>query len=373
MPSALNSSPVDRVDLGVIARAAGRPVAGIPLPGLAFPRPRQLRSGAASARPVQTTAAPQFAVLRFPGAPLVGYDLYRRVAVIERSLPSRPKGRRRRGLALALVLVLGLALGGSFGLLGRHYLNQLDVAAPLPGVTAVQPQPITATASVDQVAPAPPTPLPERVLLQVPFTTQAPLGNWAQRQHTCEEANLTMLAAYWQRDPSVVIDPSAADATISALMSWQVQQWGSKDDLSDTRLGELAKKYYGFGYMIVPNDAKVIRQHLAAGRPLIAGVRTHGLGNSNYPGYISHFEEQGWSVSHYVLVIGYDGDGVWLNDPGITRGRGYHISWAQLTHAIDDLNQHYPALDQGQVLLVAGPEVPTPARPGSSPRSSQLS
>ncbi len=353
----------------MIARAAGNPVAGIPLPGLSFPRPRgqsarPILAGAparrltrgSDIRPVQFTTT--FTEVRFAGVPIVGYDVSRRVALVDRRVPSRTRGIRWRGLALALVL--GLAFGGAFGLLGRHYLNRLDVVAPLPGVTNVQPVPIAVATSVEPVTSPSPTPLPDRILLQVPFTTQAPLGNWAQHQESCEEANLTMLAAYWQRDSSVVIDANAADTTIAALVSWQVKNWGSEDDLNDTRLGELAKQYYSYGYRIVPNDPQAVREQLAAGRPLIAGVMTHGLGNSNYPGYNNHFEQQGWSVPHFVLVIGYDGDGVWLNDPGITKGRGYHISWAQLTHAIDDLTQRYPALSQGQVLLVIGPEVNPP-------------
>ena len=354
----------------MIARAAGRPVAGVPLPGLAFPRPRQLRSREHLQPSAPLTAPPLFAVARFPGAPLVGFDVYRRTVPIARPSPSPPRRVRWRGLALALVA--GVALGGSAGVAGRHYLNQREVVAPLPGATVVQPLPITAVSAVDPSQPSA-APLPEHLLLQVPYTTQAPIGNWAQRQHTCEEANLAMLSAYWQHDPSVVIDTQRADATISALVSWQVQQWGSKDDLTPTRLGELAKQYYGYGYMLVPNDPQVVREQIAAGHPLIAGVRTHGLGNANYPGYSNHFEEQGWSVSHYVLVIGYDTDGVWLNDPGITKGRGYHITWAQLAHAIDDLTQHQPALSEGQVLLVAGPEVPTPAKSGSKSRGAQVS
>jgi hypothetical protein len=348
----------------VIARAAGNPVAGIPLPGLSFPRPRAQRTRRSGARPIQATTPPLLVEVRLAGAPIVGCDVSRRVALLDRRAPARSHGVRWRGLALALVF--GLALGGGFGLLGRHYLNQLVVVAPLPGVAHVRPLPIVAATSVDPAPAASPTPPPAHLLLQVPYTTQAPLGNWAQHQESCEEATLSMLAAYWEGDPSVVIDPHAADSTIAALVSWQVQHWGSEDDLTDTRLGELAKQYYGYGYRIVPNDPQVVREQLAAGRPLIAGVRTHGLGNSNYPGYNNHYEQQGWSVPHFVLVIGYDSDGVWLNDPGITKGRGYHVSWAQLTHAIDDLNQNYPALSQGQVLLVVGPEVnPTPVKRGS--------
>ena len=66
----------------------------------------------------------------------------------------------------------------------------------------------------------------------------------------------------------------------------------------------------------------------------------------------------------FILVIGYDSTGVWLNDPGISWGRGYHISYAQLAHAIDSLDQHHPALNQGQVLLVVAPEAPIKNRHG---------
>ena len=44
---------------------------------------------------------------------------------------------------------------------------------------------------------------------------------------------------------------------------------------------------------------------------------------------------------------------------------GRHISYAQLAHAIDSLDQHHPALNQGQVLLLLAPEKPVRVRPGN--------
>jgi len=112
----------------------------------------------------------------------------------------------------------------------------------------------------------------------------------------------------------------------------------------------------GWGYEILPSDRLHMKQQLALGRPLIIGVRTHGLGNGNYPGYYSHYEQPGWSVSHYLVVAGYDtSDGFILNDPGLTRGHGYHIKYDQLMHAIDDLDQAYPSLNMGRVFLVLAP------------------
>src|SRR5690348_15309983 len=256
---------------------------------------------------------------------------------------------------IAVAVVAAIALGGASGAVGRHYLNATDVR-PLPGVTEVQAQPIPTVGPGTEVTPVA---LPDHILLQVPFTTQAPLNNWAQHQESCEAANLTMLYYYWSNRQDVVIDPHAADNLIN-----QIDRWKPAPDLNDTMLGELAQQRLGYTYRIVPNDPKVIAEQLSAGRPLLAEVRTHGLGNSHYPGYATHFEQTGWSVPHFVTIIGYDSAGVWLNDPGISAGRGYHISYAQLAHAIDDLDQHHPALSQGQVLLLIAPEAKQRVKPG---------
>jgi hypothetical protein len=267
-----------------------------------------------------------------------------------------PRGLRWGGVAIAVVAALFLGSGSAVAV--RHYLKEREATAPLAGVTAVHAQPLPVEVGPGTM----PTPaaLPTRVLLQVPFTTQAPLNNWAQHQESCEAANLTMLVAYWQHDTSVVIDPNAADATIR-----QIDSWKPAPDLNDTMLGDLAQQHFGYSYRLVPNDPEVIAEQLAAGRPLLAEVRTHGLGNPHYPGYTGHYEQTGWSVPHFVLIIGYDDSGVWLNDPGISWGRGYHISYAQLAHAIDDLDQHHPALDEGQVLLLIAPESQQKVRPGN--------
>src|SRR4030081_44578 len=71
--------------------------------------------------------------------------------------------------------------------------------------------------------------------LAVPFTTQAPLGNWGQHQESCEEANLAQVAAYWGGDHSAVLDRNVADRTINSLVTWQVKNWGSEDDLTRGR------------------------------------------------------------------------------------------------------------------------------------------
>ena len=355
--------------------APARPLLGVPLESLAFPRPHDRAAGGRrephvlktyrrahhaysmsskrgrrqSSKHVRSPAALRLVEVRVAGAHNVGVDVIRRVADRDRAT------RRVRWGGIAVTVALALVIGSGLGGTARHYVTQGE-AAPMPGATAVQAVPFLP--DVSQADPAPRS-APDSVLLEVPFTTQAPLSNWAQHQESCEAANLTMLVKYWQSDREVVINSHVADGMIR-----QIDAWKPQPDLNITMLGEMVKLHYGYAYAIVPNDPQVIRKELAAGRPLIAEVTTHGLGNPNYPGYRSHFEQRGWSVPHFITIIGYDSVGVWLNDPGISKGRGYRITYEQLTHAIDDLNQSFPALNNGQTLLLAAPDLspPTPPR-----------
>ena len=244
-------------------------------------------------------------------------------------------------MGLAVVAVVGVGAGLYFAFFG---------AGPPVAYTTPDLVPITQSTAAPSEQPA--ADLPANVLLPVPFTTQAPLGNWAQRQHTCEEASLVMVDRYLRGDHSGgTIDPRTADAAIN-----QITPWKPATDLTTQQIGEVAQANLGWAFQVLPADRLEMRQQLAMGRPLIVGVRTHGLGNPNYPGYRTHYEEAGWSVSHYLVVAGYDqADTYILNDPGITKGHGYHIAYDQLMHAIDDLDQAYPALNMGRVFLVLAP------------------
>lgn len=216
----------------------------------------------------------------------------------------------------------------------QHDLYGVAASIPVSSPALAQPRPVA---------------LPRAVALRVPFTSQAPLGDWPARQHTCEEASLLMVDRYLRGDQSGrLIDPLTADHAIR-----QITMWKPAVDLTPQQLGEMAQLHMGWSYSIQPAERVAMEQQLALGRPLIIGVRTHGLGNPSYPGYFTNYEQPGWSVSHYLVVVGYDSSGKFIvNDPGITAGHGYHITFDQLMHAIDDLDHAYPSLNAGRVFLV---------------------
>jgi hypothetical protein len=247
-------------------------------------------------------------------------------------------------LGLGLVATVAVGAGVYFAFFGAG-----------PQISYATPDLVPIDLSVSAPSEAPVS-IPTAVFLPVPFTSQAPLNNWAARQHTCEEASLLMVDRYLHGDHSgKLIDPQTADAGIN-----QITAWKPAVDLTTQQVGEVAKVNMGWAYKLLPAERLNMKQQLSLGRPLIVGVRTHGLGNPNYPGYHTHFEQAGWSVSHYLVVVGYDaGDNYILNDPGLTRGQGYHITYDQLMHAIDDLDQAYPALNSGRVFVVLAPLVTT--------------
>ena len=64
-----------------------------------------------------------------------------------------------------------------------------------------------------------------------------------------------------------------------------------------------------------------------------------------------------WALNAMFIAapVNDKSDTLILNDPGITLGHGYHIKFDQLTFAINDLDQAYPDLNQGQIILVLAP------------------
>jgi hypothetical protein len=247
---------------------------------------------------------------------------------------------------LGLLAIVGVGVGIGFAVWGSSQ-----------SITYTVPDIVPLAASSSQVSPGAVTPspinLPVAVLLPVPFTPQAPLGNWADKQHTCEEANLVQVDRYLHGDHSgALIDARTADAAIN-----QITKWKPTLDLTPDMVGKVAQQYMGWNYQILPADRINMHTQLALGRPLIVGVRTHGLGNPNYPGYRTHYEQTGYSVAHYVTVVGYQpGDVLILNDPGLTKGHGYHIKFDQLIYAINDLDRAFPELNAGLVFLVLAPK-----------------
>lgn len=187
-----------------------------------------------------------------------------------------------------------------------------------------RPQAIPRTSTSTTVAQTTTT-LAESLVLTVPYTVQAPYGNWTVHEESCEEAAVLMVQKYLEGQRTD-IDPAEASQTLRAMKAWQTQRDGREKDLTIAEVGELAKGYYQRNFQLSEVSKESIKKALTAGHPVIVPVMTHALGNPHY----------GRENTYHVLVIkGYRPAGVIANDPGVKAGKDWFYSWEILFRAIE--------------------------------------
>ena len=135
------------------------------------------------------------------------------------------------------------------------------------------------------------TGLPEIVGWKVPFTPQAPLGNWqdVKQGNGCEEASVLMVNAQIK---GTEIKPEEAALEIDKISDFSLNLLGHFHDISNDDTTLLLKEYFKY---------------------------------------------------EKIIVTGYDetkGEFI-TNDPGTSRGKGFRYSYDQLFEAITDYPTGY--------------------------------
>lgn len=170
------------------------------------------------------------------------------------------------------------------------------------------------------------------VMESVPFTSQAPFGEWSDPRQAdgCEEASAVM-AVYWAAGKS--LSQSEAKSLIVNMSNWEKNEFGSYVDTSAKDTAErLVKTYLGYQSVEVRTGISTsdIVDILSKGQIAIVPVNGQKLGNPHYvaPG----------PLHHMIVVTGYDIQrGVFLtNDPGTQYGEGYEYSASVLGSALRD-------------------------------------
>ena len=238
---------------------------------------------------------------------------------------------------LALLLVIGgLAAAGIFSLAPGKKPEapgpgerRLAEGADLPASPAPLESAEPAGPQTPAVAPAP-APLPARVSHAVPFSPQAPFGNWSQPyQDACEEASVAMAMA-WVRGEASLPPERARDEILDAV-AFEDYNFGYHRDTALRETAKLITHLYGYPNISIAYDISTqdIKRELAVGNIAIVPASGLVLQNPHYtvpPAY------------HMVVVTGYDdAAGAFIvNDPGTKRGAGWRYSYQTLERAIHD-------------------------------------
>jgi hypothetical protein len=200
--------------------------------------------------------------------------------------------------------------------------------------------------------------LPESVQLAVPFTPQAPFGNWAdpRQDYGCEEASLLM-ASHWLTGQSLTAEYSLEQ--ITTIADWQLEHYGDFHDSSAADSAKIFVEYFGHNqpdivYDITPAD---IRVQLALGNLVIAPVNGIVLDNP-------YFTPPG-PGQHMVVITGYDdrtGEFI-TNDPGTKRGENLRYTYENFGAALRDYATGHgePLLDNRTAMIVINANSSQPA------------
>lgn len=172
----------------------------------------------------------------------------------------------------------------------------------------------------------------KKILQSVPFTAQAPFGNWADKrqQDGCEEAS-SLMAVKWARGQSLT--KTEALKKITGISDWLLKKYGEYRDLSSAdTVSWIIKDYFNYQNAALKKNvtAADIINELKKGNIVIAPMNGQLLGNPYYtrPG----------PRHHMVVVIGYDFvKKVFItNDGGTKRGQLYEYKTDILFKAISD-------------------------------------
>ena len=172
----------------------------------------------------------------------------------------------------------------------------------------------------------------KNVSLEVPFTSQAPFGNWKdlRQENGCEEA-AALMAVYWAEDKTLTKE--IAEKEIINVADYEFEKYGSYVDTSseDTIL-RIFNEYFNFFNVEVKYNITVedIISELQNGKLVLVPTNGQKLNNPFYtpPG-----------ATHHELVIkGYDKDTneFITNDPGTRMGESYRYKTGVLFDAIYD-------------------------------------
>jgi hypothetical protein len=220
--------------------------------------------------------------------------------------------------------------------------DEVAVVAPadkIPEVVIATTTKATATTTTSKI-----------IKLSVPFTSQAPLGEWSdsRQENGCEEAS-ALMAVYWATGKTIT--PQIALDTILAISDWEQEKYGSFEDTSarDT-VKRIFKGYFDYQDVEVVNDIAIsdIIAELEKGNLVVVPANGQALKNKFFhvPG----------PEHHMLVIIGYDYQAKEFitNDPGTRNGKGYRYAQNVLFNAIRDYTTgyHEPIIGEAKNMIV---------------------
>ncbi len=169
----------------------------------------------------------------------------------------------------------------------------------------------------------------DRVLINVPFTSQAPNAKWSdpRQQDGCEEAAILMAWLWINND---TMTKNEAEQAIIATAEYELKQYGNYHDTSAEDTAKLMREYYGHTKLEVKTNPTIddIKSALSNGKVVLVPANGKRLNNPNFT--------NGGPETHFLVIKGFDEPKKQFitNDPGTRLGEGYVYDYQTLYDAM---------------------------------------
>ena len=190
----------------------------------------------------------------------------------------------------------------------------------------------------------------ESKLLSVPFTSQAPFGDWSdqRQQDGCEEASMLM-AMKWANQESLSL--SEAQTAILDISNFETDNYGSfRDTSAYDSVERIVKGYFDYNQVEAKYEISIEDIVSKLNQNKLVVVPTNGQVLDN-PYFTSPGPDR-----HMLVIKGYDrnSEEFITNDPGTKRGEGFKYSFVNLYNAIRDYptGDHLPIIGVSKAMIV---------------------
>jgi len=242
----------------------------------------------------------------------------------------------------ALTLLCGYGILLFFGSSHTQPKQSQTVVIKPPPDQPTEPQPNAQQESAPTPSVETPPPVPTYILLDVPFTPQAPDAHWDPlHEEACEEASLIQVVAYFRKWD---LTKERAEKEIQDLTAWE-KEHGYSDDITAQELADIARTKFDL-LASVSSDVTTqsIKQALIDGKHVILPLHGQDIGNPYY--------KQPGPLYHMLTIVGFDNNEVITNDVGTKRGNNYRYSFSTLIGAVHDWTGNKDTVREGKKVMV---------------------
>lgn len=183
--------------------------------------------------------------------------------------------------------------------------------------------------------------------LKVPFTPQAPYGNWHQPwQDACEETSIAMVNNYYQNNFTKKLNVAKAKNDINEIIKIKEGKWGKSLDENTTKVIDLINNFLPWEAKAIINPSlEDLKNEIDNNRPIIIPAYGKALKNPYF--------KNGGPEYHMLVISGYDNDKneFITQEPGTKYGLDFRYSFAIIMDAFHDYKPNGKTKDGEKIAI----------------------